>query len=87
MRLATDLIILLHTSLSIHLTVIDVSATGQKSLNCLMPYFLATDTIVHCVFKSNWKNLVKTGPSRSVHVFITQPHKPSGPGAFVVVNI
>ena len=47
--------------------MIDVSATGRKSLNYLAPGFLAMGIIVdcfhergiECVFKSNWKNLVK----------------------------
>ena len=36
--------------------------TGRKSLNSLAPCFLAMGIIVDdikCVFKSNWKNLVK----------------------------
>ena len=39
MWLVTDLISWLHTSLSMHLTMIDVSATGRKSLNYLAPGF------------------------------------------------
>ena len=51
--------------------MVDVSAIGQNSLNSLAPGFLAMGIIVdcfhkrgiECVFKSNWKNLVKKGLS------------------------
>ena len=69
MQLATDVISRLHKNLSIHLAIIDVRATGRKSLNCLVPFFLAICVMVYCfhergiecVFKTNWKNLVKKG--------------------------
>ena len=48
MWLATDLISWLHTSLSMHLAMIYVSATGRKSLNSLEPVFLAMGIIVDC---------------------------------------
>ena len=68
MRSATDVISWLQARLPMDLAMIDVSATGRKSLSCLAPGFLGTDIIVDIfqergtkwMFNSHWKSEWKT---------------------------